>query len=78
MKNLAPSCAFLPWPGPGAAGATARGRLGVMVGAGIPETRAKLDETELKSGGIVFGVTPKHDDDASFLESEWKGTALPR
>lgn len=62
----------------GAAGATAGGLLGVLVGAGIPETRAKLYETELKSGGIVLGVTPKHDDDASFFEGEWKGSALPR
>lgn len=62
----------------GAAGATAGGLLGVLVGAGIPEQRAKLYETDLKSGGIVIGVTPKRDEDASYFESEWKGEIVPR
>ena len=57
----------------GAAGATAGGLVGVLVGAGIPETRAKVYETELKEGGIVLGVTPKHDLDARYFETEWHG-----
>jgi len=43
------------------------------VGAGSPETRAKVYETELKEGGIVLGVTPRHDEDARYFESEWQG-----
>ena len=57
----------------GATGAAAGGLVGMMVGAGIPEERAKLYETELKDGGIVLGVTPRHDEDARFFESEWQG-----
>jgi hypothetical protein len=58
----------------GAAGAATGGILGIMVGAGIPEARAKVHERELKDGLIVLGVKPKHDEDASYFESEWKGT----
>ena len=57
----------------GATGATAGGLVGMLVGAGIPETRAKVYETELKEGGIVLGVTPRHDEDARYFESEWQG-----
>ena len=55
----------------GAAGAAAGGLLGLLVGAGIPADRAKLYETELKDGGIILGVKPKHEEDARYLESEW-------
>jgi len=47
--------------------------LGFLVGAGIPEERAKVYETDLKQGGIVLGVRPRHDDDAKYFENEWKG-----
>lgn len=57
----------------GAAGATAGGLVGVLVGAGIPEERAKSYETELKAGGIVVGVKPRHDEDARYFETEWQG-----
>lgn len=57
----------------GAAGATAGGLLGVLVGAGIPEDRAKVYEADLKKGAIVLGVEPKHDADARFFETEWRG-----
>lgn len=57
----------------GAAGATAGGLMGMLVGAGIPEERARLYETELKEGGIVLGVKPKHDEDVRYFESEWEG-----
>jgi hypothetical protein len=62
----------------GAAGATAGGLVGVLVGAGIPEDRAKVYETELKNGGIVLGVKPKHDDDARYFETEWQGQVVRR
>jgi hypothetical protein len=57
----------------GATGATAGGLVGMLVGAGIPEIRAKEYETELKGGGIVLGVKPRHDDDARHFETEWQG-----
>ena len=57
----------------GAAGATAGGVVGMLVGAGIPEDRAKTYETELKNGSIVLGVTPRHDEDAKYFETEWTG-----
>lgn len=57
----------------GAAGATAGGLMGLLVGAGIPEERAKLYETDLKEGGIVLGVKPKHEEDARYFETEWEG-----
>lgn len=56
----------------GAAGATAGGLVGVLVGAGIPEERAKYYEKDLKAGGIVVGVKPRHDEDARFFETEWQ------
>jgi len=55
----------------GATGGAAGGLLGLLVGAGIPEERAKLYETELKEGGIVLGVKPRHDEDARYFETEW-------
>ena len=62
----------------GAAGATAGGLVGMMVGAGIPEEQARAYETDLKAGGIVLGVTPRHDEDARYFEGEWRGTNVPR
>lgn len=62
----------------GAAGATAGGLVGLLVGAGIPEDRAKVYETDLKAGGIVLGVKPRHDDDARYFESEWQGQHVRR
>src|SRR5437016_5188565 len=56
----------------GAAGATAGGLAGILVGAGIPESRAKMYETELKNGAIILGVKPKNDADARYFESEWE------
>ncbi len=57
----------------GAAGATAGGIVGLLVGAGIPEDRAKVYESELKEGGIVLGVKPRHDEDAHYFETDWMG-----
>jgi hypothetical protein len=57
----------------GAAGATAGGLMGLLVGAGIPEERARVYEADLKAGGIVLGVMPRHDDDARYFETEWQG-----
>ena len=62
----------------GAAGATAGGLIGTLVGAGIPEERAKAYETDLKEGGIIVGVRPRHDDDARYFESEWQRESAHR
>jgi len=62
----------------GAAGATAGGLVGVLVGAGIPEARAKVYETNLKNGDIILGVKPRHEDDATYFESEWKAQVAHR
>jgi len=56
----------------GATGAAAGGLMGLLVGAGIPESRAKIYESDLKDGGIVLGVRPRHDDDVRYFENEWK------
>lgn len=54
------------------AGGAAGGLIGGLIGAGIPEERAKLYESDLKGGGIVLGVQPRTDDDAVYLEREWR------
>src|SRR4029077_7480902 len=58
----------------GAAGAATGGLVGFLVGAGIPEERAKLYENDIKNGGIVMGVNPRSDDDATYLEQQWRTT----
>lgn len=62
----------------GAAGATAGGIIGLLVGAGIPKERAKVYEKELKEGGIVVGVRPRHEEDARYFETEWERAHVPR
>jgi hypothetical protein len=57
--------------GAGAGGLTG-GVLGALVGSGIPEDRAKEYETGIKEGGIVMGVNPRSDEDATYLENEWR------
>jgi hypothetical protein len=57
--------------GAGAGGVTG-GLIGALVGWGIPEERIKHYESGIKSGGIVMGVTPRSDEDAEYLEREWK------
>jgi hypothetical protein len=54
------------------AGAMAGGLLGALVGWGIPEERARAYETGIKEGGIVMGIQPRSDEDAEYLEREWK------
>lgn len=59
--------------GAGAGGLTG-GLLGALVGSGIPEDRAKEYESGIKEGGIVMGVHPRSDEDAQYLESEWRNS----
>jgi hypothetical protein len=57
--------------GAGAGGITG-GIVGALIGSGIPEDRAKQYESGIKEGGIVMGVKPRNDEDAEYLENEWK------
>ncbi|MGZ5242424.1 MAG: hypothetical protein ACXWW0_01020 [Bacteroidia bacterium] len=59
--------------GAGAGGLTG-GIVGALVGSGIPEERAKVYESGVKEGGIVMGVTPRSQEDAEYLETEWKNS----
>jgi uncharacterized protein (TIGR02271 family) len=54
------------------AGAATGGLLGALVGWGIPEERVKHYESGLKQGGILMGVRPRSDEDAAYLEQEWR------
>ena len=46
--------------------------IGALVGAGIPVERAKLYEKGVHDGGIVMGVNARNDEDAEYLENDWK------
>ncbi|HKX30085.1 MAG TPA: hypothetical protein VJ302_20520 [Blastocatellia bacterium] len=50
------------------AGAATGGLIGLLVGAGIPEHRAKVYDTGLRQGGILVGVESKSDQDADQIE----------
>jgi len=54
------------------AGGLAGGVIGALVGSGIPEARAKLYESGIKEGSVVISVIPKNEEDAKYLESNWK------
>lgn len=57
--------------GAGAGGITG-GIIGALVGSGIPEERAKLYESGINNGHVVMGVNPRNDEDAEFLEQNWR------
>jgi len=54
------------------AGAATGGLLGALVGWGIPEERVKHYESGLKQGGILMGVKPRSEEDATYLEKHWR------
>jgi len=54
------------------AGGIAGGIIGALVGAGIPEERAKLYESGIKKGNVVLGVHPRNEEDAEYLENNWR------
>lgn len=54
------------------AGAVTGGIIGTLIGWGIPEEHARLYESDLKSGGIILGVSPHNDADAAYFEGQWK------
>ncbi|MDB5728952.1 MAG: hypothetical protein JWQ00_2157, partial [Noviherbaspirillum sp.] len=56
------------------AGAATGGLLGALIGWGIPEERIKHYESGLKQGGILMGVKPRSEEDATFLEEHWRNS----
>ena len=54
--------------GAGAGGVTG-GLIGLMIGTGIPEHRAKVYDTGVRSGGILLGAQAKSVDDVDRLET---------
>ena len=57
--------------GAGAGGVTG-GLIGALIGSGIPESHAKKYEEGIKEGYIVMGVHPRSEEDAEFIEKEWR------
>jgi hypothetical protein len=57
--------------GAGAGGLTG-GLIGGLVGSGIPEEHARKYEQGIKDGHIVMGVKTRNNEDADYLENEWR------
>jgi len=57
--------------GAGAGGLTG-GLVGALIGSGIPEDRAVAYEDGIKNGGLVMGLNPRNDDDATYFENDWR------
>jgi len=57
----------------GAAG-VAVGLIGALSDWGIPEERVKQYEAGIKDGGILMGVKPRSDEDARYIEKQWKAS----
>src|SRR5262245_37910116 len=56
----------------GGAGAVAGGLVGALVGWGIPEQNAEAYSAALREGGVVLGVVPRNNDDASAIKDEFQ------
>ena len=54
------------------AGAATGGIVGALVGWNMPEERVKEYDEGIRNGGILMGVRPRNDEDASHLSSAWK------
>ncbi len=54
------------------AGGAAGGLVGALIGWNIPEERVKEYETGIREGGILMGVRPRSDEDATLLEQQWR------
>lgn len=59
--------------GAGAGGLTG-GVVGALVGSGIPEERAEVYDQGIREGHIVMGVRPRTEEDAEYLEREWRNS----
>jgi hypothetical protein len=56
----------------GGAGAVTGGLIGALVGWGIPEDNARAYQEALRGGGVVIGVVPRDNADASKIQQEFK------
>jgi len=54
------------------AGGLAGGIIGALIGSGIPEERAKLYESGIKSGNVLLGIYPHNEEDARYFEDIWR------
>ncbi|AVP56510.1 hypothetical protein [Pulveribacter suum] len=54
------------------AGAAGGGLIGALIGWNMPEERVKEYEEGIKQGGILMGVHARSDDDAAYLEEQWR------
>ena len=59
--------------GAGAAG-LAVGLIGALSDWGIPEERVQQYEAGIHDGGILMGVKPRSDQDAQYIEQQWKAS----
>ncbi len=57
--------------GAGAGGLTG-GLVGALIGSGIPEDRAREYEEGINNGGLVMGINPRNDEDATYFENDWR------
>jgi hypothetical protein len=54
------------------AGAATGGIVGALVGWNIPEERVKRYDEGIRQGGILMGVKPRTQEDATALQSAWR------
>jgi len=59
--------------GAGAAG-LAVGLIGALSDWGIPEDRVQQYQAGINDGGILMGVKPRSDEDARYIEQQWKAS----
>lgn len=59
--------------GAGAGGLTG-GIVGALVGSGIPEERAEVYDKGIREGHIVMAVRPRSEEDAEYIEREWRNS----
>ena len=59
--------------GAGAAG-LAVGLIGALNDWGIPEDRVQQYQAGINDGGILMGVKPRSDQDARYIEKQWKAS----
>jgi hypothetical protein len=56
----------------GAIGAAGGGIVGALIGYCIPEEQARRYESGIREGKMVMGVTPRSEEDATYIENEWQ------
>ncbi|MEO7954012.1 MAG: hypothetical protein ABIR35_07975, partial [Polaromonas sp.] len=54
------------------AGAAGGGLIGALIGWNMPEERVKEYEEGIKNGGILMGLRARNDEDAAYVETEWR------